>query len=346
MAVRFGLVGYGAWGSCHARAVRQVEGCELAAVVAPSEATRRQAQEETGAAVFADHRQMLASAPVDVVSVLTPNHLHEPIALDALAAGKHLLLEKPMATTVAGCDRILEAAAWHGRQVLVGHELHFSPLYAEMWRLIEGGVIGSPRFVLVDLWRRPYRPGSGNWKLDPDRVGSWILEEPIHYLDLAAWFLEGSGQPESLFAHGNRRDPTAPAMPGVTDNFTAVLRYSDGAYGVVSQSLSAVDHHLSVKVFGSSGMLRSEWHAEQDRSERPRYSLEIGDGGAMKPLEVEGTPGELFELRGEIRALAAAVQHGAPLPFTPEEARRAVVLCLEAERSIASGAPVSLARRS
>ncbi len=340
--LRFGLIGYGAWGSCHARAIREMEGCELVAVAAPSEATRQRARAETDATVFADYRELLASAAVDVVDVVAPNHLHETIALEALAAGKHLLLEKPMATSVVGCDRILEAAARQRRLVLVGHELRFSPLYAEMRRLIAEDRIGCPRYVLVDLWRRPYRFGSGNWKQDPGRVGSWILEEPVHYFDLVAWYLEGSGEPQSVFARGNRKDPAASRMPGINDNFSAVISYAGGAYGIISQSLSAVEHHLSVKVFGSAGVLRSEWHAELDRSERPRFSLEISERGAMKPLPVESTPGELFELRSEIRALVAAVEQGAPLPFRPEEARRAVALCLDAERSIELGAPVAL----
>ncbi len=342
MPVRFGLIGYGAWGSCHARAIREIEGCELVAVAAASEATRERARQETGAAAFAGYRQLLASPDVDVADVVAPNHLHETIALEALAAGKHVLLEKPMATSVAGCDRILEAAARYQRLVLVGHELHFSPLYAAMRRLIAEGKIGCPRYVLVDLWRRPYRPGSENWKQDPGRVGSWILEEPVHYFDLVAWFLEGSGEPVSVFARGNRKDPGAPRIPGVNDNFSAVIAWGDGAYGIISQSLSAVEHHLSVKVFGSEGVLRSEWHADMDRSERPSFSLAVSEGAAMRPLEVQSTPGELFELRSEIRAMAAAVRGGAPLPFPPEHARRAVAMCLEAERSIQTGLPVSL----
>lgn len=352
MPVRFGLIGYGAWGSCHARAIGEIEGCELAAVAAPSEATRERARAETGAAVFADYRQLLALPEVDVVDVVAPNHLHEPMALEALAAGKHVLLEKPMAASVAGCDRIIAAASGEvqvagpegraRRVVLVGHELHFSPLYARMHALIGEGRIGCPRYVLVDLWRRPYRAGASNWKQDPARVASWILEEPVHYFDMVAWYLQGSGEPQTVFACGNRKEPGAPRVPGMNDNFSAIIRYAGGAYGIISQSLSAVEHHLSVKVFGSSGVLRAEWHAEQDRSVAPRFSLEISEGGAMAPLPVAAIPGELFELRSEIRAMAAAVRDGAPLPFTLREARRAVVLCLEAQRSIETGLPVSL----
>lgn len=338
--VRFGLIGYGAWGSVHARTIAQVEGCELRAVAAPSEQSRARASEETGARVFADYRELLACPDIDAVSVVAPNHLHEPIARAALAAAKHVLLEKPMALTVEGCDRILAAAQTSGKVLLVGHELHYSPLYTGIHRLIQEGAIGGPRYVLIDLWRRPYRQGSEGWKQDPARVGSWSLEEPVHYFDVIAWFLQPCGEPRTVAAFGNRRDPNAPASFGIHDNFTAVLTYDDGAYGVISQSLSAVEHHLSVKVFGSAGVLRAEWHAEQDRSLRPTFSLWISEGVAMKPLPVETTPGEVFELAAQIGAFRAAIEDGRPLPFTPVEARRAVALCLEAEQALELGRPV------
>lgn len=338
--LRIGLIGYGAWGGCHSRVLRDC--AQVAGVAAASEKTRACAATETGAPVYSDYRELLADDSVEAVDVVVPNYLHEQVALDALAAGKHVLLEKPMALTVEGCDRIIEAARKSARVVLVGHELHFSPLYAEIKRLIDAGRIGTPRYVLVDLWRRPYRAGSDNWKQDPARVGSWILEEPVHYFDLLAWYLEASGTPETVFARGNRRDVSASHRPGVNDNFSAMLGYAGGAYGIISQSLSAVEHHLSVKVFGSEGVLRSEWHAEMDRSERPSYSLEISEGGRMTSLPVEGTPGELFELRAQINAFCHAVRRGAALPFSLEEARRAVALCLAAEQAIETGGPVKI----
>ncbi len=343
--MRFGVIGYGAWGALHARAIQQIEGCQLAAVAVPSEQSRVRASEETGVPVFADYRSVLALTAIDAVCIITPNHLHEQIALDALAAGKHVLLEKPMALSAEGCDRLLAAATAARRKLLVGHELHFSPLYLEMHRLISEGRIGRPRYMLVDLWRRPYRSGSDGWKQDPSRVGSWSLEEPVHYFDVIAWFLEASGEPQSVSAFGNRRDPSARPAAGVHENFTAVVSYADGAYGVISESLAAVEHHLSVKVFGSSGLLHAEWHAQHDRSVRPVFSLSISDAGRMVSLPVETPPTETFELIAEIRAFTAAVEKDQPVPFSPQAARRAVALCLAAERSLESGAPELIHRR-
>ena len=337
----FGLIGYGAWGRFHARAIQQNAGAELRAVCAASEASRQAAATETGAEVYAEYSELLARPDIDVVDIVAPNYLHEEIAIAAFQSGKHVLLEKPMATSVAACDRIIEAARQAGKLLLVGHEMRFSGMYGRIKQLIDEGFIGEPRYVLADLWRRPYRSGSNGWRLDKERVGNWTLEEPVHYFDIACWYLSASGEPSNVIAYGNQSDPAAEHDPDRCDNFTAVVTYPNRAYAVISQSLAAVQHHFSLKVFGTSGVIRSEWHAELDRSEKPGYSLEVSHEGGLRTIEVGSTPGELFELRQEIEAMVAAVRDGAPLPITPEEARRAIFLCLSARESLAKGAAES-----
>jgi myo-inositol 2-dehydrogenase/D-chiro-inositol 1-dehydrogenase len=194
--------------------------------------------------------------------------------------------------------------------------------------------------VLIDLWRRPYRSGSDGWRLDRERVGNWTLEEPVHFFDVACWYLERAGEPLNVLAHGNQTNPSARFDPDRCDNFTATVSYANRAYAVVSQSLAAIEHHLSLKVFGTDGVIRAEWHAELDRTEKPSFSLTVSANGVMSAVEVDSTPGEFFELRQELAAMVASVRDGAPLPITPEEARRAVVLCLKARESLSTGQAV------
>jgi len=266
------------------------------------------------------------------------------VACAALLAGKHVLLEKPMSTDVESCDRILNTARENRRLLLVGHEMRFSAMYRRMRELLDSGQLGEPRYVLVDLWRRPYRPGSHGWRLDPKTVGNWALEEPVHYFDAAGWYLQSAGEPCAVYAQGNRSDTRRPYSANVNDNFTAVVTYPNRAYAVISQTLAAVEHHLSLKILGSNGLVRAEWHAAFDRSEHPTYSLEISENGGLRRLDVPTTPGELFELREEMTAMARAVRDGASLPIKPEEARRAVMLCLEAQRSLETGQVMELPR--
>jgi myo-inositol 2-dehydrogenase/D-chiro-inositol 1-dehydrogenase len=342
--IRFALAGYGAWGKYHAQAIRSTPGCELTAICAASEATRESASHDTGARTFSSLEELLANSDADGVDIVAPNYMHEELACEAFRHGKHVLLEKPMSTSIEACDRIIEASRAAGKVLLVGHEMRFSGLYSEMKRILDTGRLGDVRYVIIDLWRRPYRSGSGGWRLDPKRVGNWILEEPVHFFDIASWYLERCGAPASVFAYGNSMDVAHPRDPDTADNLTVLFNYPNGAYAVISHSLAAVEHHLSIKLFGSKALLRAEWHAELDRSEAPAFNLTISEDGAMQPLDVPSTPGEIFELRQEIAAMAAAVRDGAPLPVTPEEARRAVVLCLEARRSLEEGKPVFLLR--
>ena len=95
-------------------------------------------------------------------------------------------------------------ASPRGPEILaVGHELRLSPLWGRAKELIDAGKIGQPRHVLIKLARLPYRPGSTGWRHNQNRVGNWILEEPIHFFDLARWHLSSAGDPVSVFAQAN-----------------------------------------------------------------------------------------------------------------------------------------------
>ena len=125
--MRFGLIGFGAWGRFHAEAIRKAPGAELAAIACTSEATAAQARERyPDAKVHLDWHELLADAAIDAVDIVVPNHLHAEIAIAALEAGKNVLLEKPMAATIADCDRLVEAVRRTGRVLSVGHEFRVS----------------------------------------------------------------------------------------------------------------------------------------------------------------------------------------------------------------------------
>lgn len=212
--MKIALIGYGAWGRHHAGAIAETPGLELAAICAQSEESRAAARERfPGAAVAPDYREVLAG--VDAVDIVLPTHLHAEVAAAALAAGKHVLLEKPMALQPVECDALIAAAERAGRVLYVAHEFRLSSQWGRMRGLIEEGAIGKPLYSTIDLWRRPYRLGAGRWRYDAPRVGSWVLEEPIHFFDLACWWLrEAAGPLGSMPAA--RAWPAAPKACGTT----------------------------------------------------------------------------------------------------------------------------------
>jgi myo-inositol 2-dehydrogenase/D-chiro-inositol 1-dehydrogenase len=283
--VRFGLVGFGAWGKMHAQSIAMNPDAQLAAIVAPSESSRAEARAAYPASrVFADHRAMLAEMDLDFVDIVTPSHTHREACMDALDAGRHVLLEKPMALTLADCRAMVERAKAQHRILAIGHELRLSSQWGEVKRVIERGTIGTPQYVLVELSRKPYRLGAGGWRYDGARVGSWVLEEPIHFFDLARWYLGGHGNPASIYAVANSIDAK---RPDLHDNFSAIMRYDGGAYAVVSQTLAAFEHHQTVKVSGTKGAIWAAWGGALDRTLEPTYSLRVFDGEKVEDVKLK-----------------------------------------------------------
>jgi len=339
MGVRFGLIGYGAWGRYHARSIEEVEGAELVAICARSERSRQEAREEHKVEVYSDYRELLARKDVDVVDVVVPSHLHAEIASAALGAGKHLLLEKPMALTVEDCDRIIEAAGKRNLVLYVGHEARLSPLWGGVKKMLQEGRIGEVRYGVVDLWRNPYRRGSRGWRYDPARVGSWLLEEPIHFYDLARWYMADVGEPTSVYARANSKDP---GRPELYDNSAALLNFPGGAYVLISHTIAAFGYTQTVKFTGTKGALSAQWSGALDRDKGAGYRLIYFDGERTEEIPILQPAGEVYELRREIEEMVNAIQEGREPPVTGEDGREAVRLCLAAEESVRTGQVIML----
>ena len=336
--VRFALAGFGAWGKFHAQSIAGHPDAQLVAISAPTEATRAEARQlYPDAQIFADSLEMVAQAEFDLIDIATPSHTHREIALAAMARGKHVLLEKPMAITLDDCKAIVAGAREHGVHLAVGHELRLSSQWGRIKEILDAGTIGEPQYVLVELSRKPYRTGASGWRYDLSRVGSWVLEEPIHFFDLARWYLQGSGDPVELYAYGNSRDPQ---RPNLFDNFSAMFKYPNGSYAVVSQTLAAFEHHQTVKVSGTKGALWAGWSGALDRTLEPSYFLKVFDGETLENVQLEKHSGEVFELREEIARCVEMVRTGRPPAASGLDGLWSAGLCLVAEESIRQGRPL------
>ena len=333
--VRFGLIGYGAWGTHHARAIRQASGAELVAIAARSDSSQAAARLDcTGCDIVADYRRLLDRDDIDVVDIVVPTHMHHEIACSALEAGKHVLLEKPMTATVASSLEILHLAEKKNRLLALGFELRMSNLWGRVKSMISAGDIGQPQYCLIELWRKPYRPGSGGWRYDIDRVGNWILEEPIHFFDLARWYLNDLGEPTQVIAKAKARDPQHPEL---ADNFSAMMDFPGGAYAVISQTLSGFEHHQVAKLTGSEGSLWASWSGAMDRTFTPTFFLKHHRGDHVQNIDCGGPAGEVFELVAQLECVARAVREGTPLHASGHDGVWAVHMCEAAAKSAVSG---------
>lgn len=336
----FGLVGYGLWGRHHARAIAQAPGAALVAVACRTEATAEAARRDfPDVPVHLDYRALLEHEDVDVVDVVVPNDLHAEIGVAALERGKDVLLEKPLAPSLADCDRLIQAAGRAGRVLSVGHELRLSSQWGRIKALIEAGDLGEPQRAVMTLFRFPYRPGSGGWRHDTRRIGSWIMEELVHHFDLLLWYFAGCGGPVSIVATGAGRT----GDPAMVENFACLLRFPGGRHAVVAFTLAAFEYHLTVEVTGTGGAARGWWSGTLDRTRQATYELRVQRRGAAAPETLALSPsGELVELEEQLRLAVTAFRERRPL-VSAADARRAVAVCLAAEASLREGREIPLA---
>ena len=337
--MKIGLIGAGRWAEVHKRALEEV-GASLEAVLVSSESSKQRVENEWKVSTTTDMQTFLDS-DTEAVIVVSPNYLHAEHTTAALNAGKHVLVEKPLATTLPDAKRMLAAAEKAGKVLAVGLEMRVFTLFERVKQLIDAGDIGKPVHLALDLWRRPYRAGAGGWKLDPEKLGSSILEEPVHYLDLARWYLsETSGEPVALQAWANSRA----GHEGLNENLDIRLEYADKTRALITRSIAAFEHRVDLQIVGETGSLRAEWSGAMDLDEHPTANLWLhtsGDRDApTERLDVVQKTGHAFDVPRQTAAFLDAIRNGTRPPATGADGLASVALSLAVERSLEAGSSV------
>ncbi len=324
--LRVGLIGGGRWAAMHRSALHAC-GLSPAAVLVRTRETADRLRSEWRVPVSTDLEAFLRE-DLDAVVVASPNYLHADHAVACLEAGKHVLVEKPMAISLAGCDRVLAAADTARRVLAVGHEMRAFTLFERV--RTQAQRLGKPLHLDLRLFRRPYRSGASGWKQDPAKLGSSILEEPIHYLDLARWLL---GEVASVQAWAVSR----PGREGLHENLDIRLEFLGGARAMVTRTIAGFEHHVRCDLNAEGGALRARWDGRQDTDDAPTVGLWAQDGDGIRSLDVPQRTGHAFDLPRQTDAFLRAVMDGAAVPANGRDGRAAVALCLAAERSLREG---------
>ncbi len=234
---------------------------------------------------------------------------------------------------------MIELAEQHKRLLAIGHELRLSSLWGEVKQLVDAGAIGEPQYVLIELSRRPYRLGADGWRYDIDRVGNWILEEPIHFFDLARWYFASLGEPLTVYAQANCRQPDHPELQ---DNFSAIVDFPQGPTpssrrrSPPSSTIRPSSSRAPRALCGRAGAAR--WTA---RSLPPSGSNILMGNSFIKSSSAKPT-GEVYELHDQVAMMVRAVRLGGELSCTGEDGRQSVALCLAAQESVETGRVVDL----
>jgi UDP-N-acetyl-2-amino-2-deoxyglucuronate dehydrogenase len=279
----------------------------------------------TGAHVFTTLEQALAEGQFDAVDIMLPHHLHESTAVTSFEAGKHVLLEKPMATTLDACERILESARRAGTVFLVGEHAHYWPEVARAKQLIEDGAVGrvfTARATAPAQLDPYWFPNAQCWRFDKARTGGGItIDGGSHYVrPLRMWM----GEIDEVVA--TMGHPLTP-MQGES-LVQALLRFESGD--------SAMFEFMIVDtVLGAEAMWRITGTRGQLAIYRDR-GLWLHDAEHRDGIQVLESRGRAAAFGLELADFAAAVLDGKPLAAGPEESIADLRAALAMYRSVQS----------
>jgi myo-inositol 2-dehydrogenase/D-chiro-inositol 1-dehydrogenase len=326
--VRVGIVGAGYIAGSHAAAYAAHPGVEITLVVDPVADKAAALAERYAARPLADLDELLAS-DVDAISVCTPSPAHADVVVAALAAGKHVLCEKPIARTLADAERIVEAGRRAPGLLMVGHVSRFEPDHRAARDAVLAGRIGEVRMMSQTVAGEMPQWSEQGWLADADQSGGPLVDLAIHSFDYLTWVC--GAHPERVHAVGASRPD------GLVDYAIATVRYDTGALAVVETSWGHPAGHgldLATELSGTGGRITWDYGGVAVGSVRragqpPRAISQLGNRGFV----------------AQVGAFLDAIASGGPSPVPAEEALVALEIALAAVESLSTRRAVHLPRR-
>jgi predicted dehydrogenase len=335
--VGFAVIGAGVFGQVHASVYADHEAARLVCVCDIDEQKARDAASRFGARWCTDYREAVADPEVQAVSVTTPDFAHMEIAAAAARAGKHVLCEKPMATTVEGCRQIIESAKASGVILMVDFHNRFSPPVALAKQAVDNGEIGDVRLL--------------NWRLNdtifvPTRMLSWSARSSVnwflgsHVVDTICWIVGRA--PRRVFSVC-RSDVLRAKGIDTPDFYLSVLEFDGGAVAAVENCWILPESHPSIvdvkaEIIGSAGAIyidsthhRAIQKYTADACTYPDVLVRAEIHGKQTGFAVES-----------IRHFIDCVRHGKQPLATGEDGLRATRVLLAIQESGETGEPVAV----
>ena len=331
-ALRIAVVGAGRMGTYHLETYERIEGVEVVALVEPDEHVARERIGRRPIAWFADHTQLLHAADVDAVSICTPSDDHARVAMDALRAGVHVLVEKPIATTLEDGLRMAATARAVDRKLMVGHVERFNPAVTKLAELVGEGRIG-----------RVYSAHATRVGPLPQRIRDTgvAVDLATHDLDIMQVVL--GRDITSVFAEGARL-----RHPSQEDLLTCLLRFGDdGPFGLLDVNWLSPEKRRELTLIGERGMLTASYITQDvwltECAEAPTSWDELArvrgdaEGSALRFGLRRVEP-----LRQELEAFVACVRDDTPEPVSAYDGCRTLIAALAIRESASHRRPIRL----
>lgn len=336
--MRVAVVGCGLIGTRRATVARQA-GDDVRTVVDLDLERAQELATRVGARPLTDWREAVADPEVDAVCVSTVNAALLPVTLGALAAGKHVLCEKPFGRNAVEAAQMAEAAHAAGRTVKVGFNLRFHPGIADAHRIVEAGTIGQVAHLRA-AYGHGGRPGyEHEWRGNAELAGGGeLLDQGVHLVDLTRWFL---GEIERVY--GVTSTVAWPIAP-LEDNGFALLHARGGAVASLHTSWTQWRNLFRLEIFGDRGSVTVEGLGGSYGDECLTLHTRRAEGG--RPDEEARTyPPEDVSWAAEWREFCAAVaERRAPLG-TADDGLAVARIVDGIYESARSGGPVDIRAR-
>jgi predicted dehydrogenase len=327
MTMRIGIAGTGTMGEVHAKAWRTV-GAELAGFTSLRQAQTRDLAQRFGVKAYAEYAELVDD--VDVVDICTPTSLHKPMVVEAAAAGKHVVCEKPIALTIEDAQAMIDACAVAGVRFFVGMVVRFFPQYRVAQELVTDGKIGQ--LGVLRLKRVAYVPmkPADNWYVDETQSGGMVLDLMIHDFDYSRWL---AGEVDRVFARRGR------VVSSPAEYLQAIIRFRSGALALIEGGWANPPgvFRTALDLSGSDGLI--EWSSDQALPVQTYFpTTESSAKSVGLPVaELSDDP-----YTAEIRHAYQAIRTSSPFAVTGEDALEALRIALAARASSLTGRPVSL----
>jgi len=338
MTIRFAIVGCGTIAPMHAEAIGRTRGAELVAVASRRPETAQAFAAARGIAWEPDLISLLRRPDVDAVTICTPSGLHAEMAVAAMRAGKHAVVDKPLAITLEQADWTMEVSCQTGRQLAVMSQLRFASDVLEAKRAMDGGRLG--RVLLADLSMKYFRSQAyydsagwrGTWALDG---GGALMNQGIHGIDLLIWL---AGMPRTIYGCAR----TLARRIEVEDTAVAVADLADGGLATITGTTSvAPGFPRRLAIHGERGSIVLEetrivvWQIEGEPERAPTAAPVLAASRVPTALGLD-------EFASQYQAIVDSLHEGRQPPVSAEEARRAVAVVLAIYQSSRTGRPVPM----
>lgn len=287
--IKVGIVGLGSVAGAHLDTFRDVQGAAVSAICSrrPQDPAALAARFGVPLKVYGDYAEMLADPDLDVIDICTPHPQHAAQAIAAAEAGKHLIIEKPIAMDFADCLRVQQALAANGRQACVCFECRFSAHFRMIRSILDEGLLGELHYAEVDYYHGigPWY-GQYEWNVKKDMGGGSLLTAGCHALDALLYFLPEPVAEVTSYQTRSKSKYFTPYEYNTTS--ASLLRFASGKVAKVSSVVDCLQpYYFHVHLVGSEGsLLDNRFYSEKlqgmDRSRWSTLQTALIDSGDVR----------------------------------------------------------------